>query len=808
MGKQWRAVAALVSAALFVVPAAAFGQGPTPVTLSGAQFRGLTEIAVTTSADLTGITAGDVTIAKPGGGTVPAGAITGVHTEANRLVVDIAADQYARTTSEGTTIATRAFGTHAASPAVPVARRGEPAANAHILGASRWTDNGWSTQYADPATSFYWFQDITPNADEANQPLAWNNGNVATPAHRNLRILMVFVDFPDRRAADAQEGWTTLQPYLDFFQPTIDYLNTSSYGQLKLSLEAPQVTRNLGWIRMPKNAADYPWGTSTSQMFAYSRDAFQQLYDDWDVKADDYDQVVIVPARGRTGLSNGPTNINSTNSVAYVDKDGKNHYVSTVLTAGNDMFSWGYRWMLHEWGHSVGLPDLYIYSPTNVLGTRVNQFFWVGGWDIMGNIGGHATDYTAWDKYKLKWIRDDQVDVVSQPGTSEHSITPLGTPGGTKMVVVRTGLTTAYVVEFRTKLGVDGFDNRARYQGALLYKVDTAQWQQLNTQPAMEIMSKQYYNDPAVGGPENRNGVWRPVSSSLSGIDNQGALWGPGDVFEDPSTGVKIDFGQISNYLAADPANSPYTANDTATVAVTKTKGAQLDVPVTLNRATLTSPTQLRVETSVELRRRAIDSSGSFITRQRSGVTANDLVITRGDRSVVPAAAITSITVGATGIDVRLAPGTFTTQASAAGTTVQTKAFYYFQASAPVPVGLQIGDVGGSVPATLALTLGAPASFGAFTPGVAKVYTASTTANVISTAGDAALTASGPHRLANGAFTLAEPVRITIDKPAWTGPVSNDPVNIGFSQAVGSTEALRTGTYSATVTFTLSTTTP
>ena len=37
------------------------------------------------------------------------------------------------------------------------------------------------------------------------------------------------------------------------------------------------------------------------------------------------------------------------------------------------------------------------------------------------------------------------------------------------------------------------------------------------------------------------------------------------------------------------------------------------------------------------------------------------------------------------------------------------------------------GTVGGSVPATLSLTLGAPASFGAFTPGVAKDYAASTT---------------------------------------------------------------------------------
>src|SRR4029079_9582881 len=57
------------------------------------------------------------------------------------------------------------------------------------------------------------------------------------------------------------------------------------------------------------------------------------------------------------------------------------------------------------------------------------------------------------------------------------------------------------------------------------------------------------------------------------------------------------------------------------------------------------------------------------------------------------------------------------------------------------------GSVGGSVPATLALTMGAPASFGAFVPGVAATYTATTTANVISTAGDATLNAAdtGPH---------------------------------------------------------------
>ena len=40
------------------------------------------------------------------------------------------------------------------------------------------------------------------------------------------------------------------------------------------------------------------------------------------------------------------------------------------------------------------------------------------------------------------------------------------------------------------------------------------------------------------------------------------------------------------------------------------------------------------------------------------------------------------------------------------------------------------------------------------------------------------------------------------------GPVSNDPVTITFQQSIGANDALRTGTYSKTLTFTLSTTTP
>jgi hypothetical protein len=118
------------------------------------------------------------------------------------------------------------------------------------------------------------------------------------------------------------------------------------------------------------------------------------------------------------------------------------------------------------------------------------------------------------------------------------------------------------------------------------------------------------------------------------------------------------------------------------------------------------------------------------------------------------------------------------------------------------------GTVGGDVHATLSLSLGADATFGAFTPGVEKDYDASTTATVISTAGDATLSVSDPGHLMNGTFAMPEPLQVSFSKSTWTGPTSNEDVTISFKQHVNETDALRTGAYSKTLTFTLSTTQP
>ena len=141
--------------------------------------------------------------------------------------------------------------------------------------------------------------------------------------------------------------------------------------------------------------------------------------------------------------------------------------------------------------------------------------------------------------------------------------------------------------------------------------------------------------------------------------------------------------------------------------------------------------------------------------------------------------------------------------------------------------------VGGTVPPTLSLSLGTLPTFGAFTPGLAKDYFASTSANVVSTAGHATLSVLDPSsiatgRLVNGAFRLPQPLLARARNATNTGtayndvgssasplslltydaPVSNDAVSLEFKQSIGAGDALRTGNYAKTLRFVLSTTTP
>ena len=184
-----------------------------------------------------------------------------------------------------------------------------------------------------------------------------------------------------------------------------------------------------------------------------------------------YDLVYIMPPRNATQIAFSPElNLYSDQIVA----DGT--VVKNGATYGQDMFTWGPKIVNHETGHAISLPESY-----NGSGTGATHL-WVGGWDLMGNILGHAPEFMAWNKWKLGWLDDPDFGCLASDGSAEYTLSPVSLPsdGGVskKGVVVRTSPTTAVVAELRAPVGLDATTtatpgaSRMCDWGVLLYRID------------------------------------------------------------------------------------------------------------------------------------------------------------------------------------------------------------------------------------------------------------------------------------------------------------------------------------------------
>jgi hypothetical protein len=163
--------------------------------------------------------------------------------------------------------------------------------------------------------------------------------------------------------------------------------------------------------------------------------------------------------------------------------------------------------------------------------------------------------------------------------------------------------------------------------------------------------------------------------------------------------------------------------------------------------------------------------------------------------------------------------------ADKAGNTEATKSVA-FSIGAPSTGDSEDEQVSADVPLMMAISLGAPASFESLIPGVAKDYTASTTATVTSSAPSTSLTVmdpstTAPGHLVNGAFALPQALQAAADGgpfapigatpsllKSWTGGLANDAIALQFKQPVAATDKLAAGRYGKVIRFTLSTTTP
>ncbi len=261
--------------------------------------------------------------------------------------------------------------------------------------------------------------------------------------------MVLFADFPDVPATQSPEA------VLSIISPEAEsFFETVSYGRLHLRLEP-----HLEWLRLSGNASSYEFGLSDYYgLRAHVQEAMDLADDAVDFTG--FDLVVLLNNPDAVALPFGPTLTGFRGADGSVSADGFD--IRNGVVSGFDLTYWGYLWLNHEMGHSMGLVDLY--SSADGLPAFTGPF------SLMNDIEGDAPELFAYERWLLRWLDDDQIACQSDADRTTE-LTAIELPGGMKAVLVQVSPSQVVAVESRRALGYDG---RLARPGALVYTVDTA----------------------------------------------------------------------------------------------------------------------------------------------------------------------------------------------------------------------------------------------------------------------------------------------------------------------------------------------
>ncbi|MER5894625.1 M6 family metalloprotease domain-containing protein [Streptomyces sp. NPDC001876] len=324
-----------------------------------------------------------------------------------------------------------------------------------------------------------------------------------------IKALNLMIDFPDAEATEPAEDRLA-----EFFPQTSDWFRTSSYGRLTYVPEAPVKD----WLRMPQPFSAYGIERGSPYEPGY-RKLVKDLVSTADPKVDfsayDLVNVLVTP-------NAGPSALDTVLSVTFSGNDdapladgvplANTSFVYSRQDDGSGSYAeTGYRVLPHENGHVFGLPDLYTMEGGGS----------VGHWDIMSEDWGANNDLLGWHKWKLGWLDSSQIRCAAMPGTSEHTLGPLATTGGTKLAFVPLSAESGYAVEVRTPAGNDEAVCRP---GVLIYRVSS----DVDTGQGPVSVADSTEDS---GGCTRRPNVHAELSD---------APFEPGEVFTDRSNGIRI----------------------------------------------------------------------------------------------------------------------------------------------------------------------------------------------------------------------------------------------------------------------------
>jgi len=273
-----------------------------------------------------------------------------------------------------------------------------------------------------------------------------------------LHAVVLFVDFPNAPATETPQS-----AFATATDGASQYYAAQSYGRLKITF-----TPIFKWYRMSKPDADYGFGRGQftfDEQLAYMQEAADLA--NADVDFSNYQLLYVVATKNASTIDYSPAFDPNRDPSFAVKEDGNLIYGGATI--GSDIYTpgWGWRVLAHETGHVFGMPDYYDipnFDPSNYQ----QQFHYAGGWTIM-SWDQTGAEFFAWDKYREGWIDPSQIRCQDTAGSTTATITPVEKPGGIKMIVAKTGPSTAVVAEVRS---LTGGDAGLCSSGVLVYTLD------------------------------------------------------------------------------------------------------------------------------------------------------------------------------------------------------------------------------------------------------------------------------------------------------------------------------------------------
>lgn len=273
---------------------------------------------------------------------------------------------------------------------------------------------------------------ITPETDIPDEPVipdkpvsslipsSVSDANASTQSLGEARTLMLFIEFSDAKFSSDRLSEEQLQQ--EFFGEGVTaypfeslsaYIDRSSYGNMSVS-------GDVFYCSLNGKLEDYSSAQGREKLIM---DVMKQLddsldYSDYDADHDgDIDILTFtVPLDNASDEQKnfwyGATHTWYYNSFYKVDNVRIGKYIGNdVMPYKKDMY-YLKQTLLHELGHSMGLPDIYKYASSDSEGLKGNAGFC----RMDDSIG----DYSVFSKLMLGWLSEDKVQIYDRKAGGEQ----------------------------------------------------------------------------------------------------------------------------------------------------------------------------------------------------------------------------------------------------------------------------------------------------------------------------------------------------------------------------------------------------